>query len=80
MAPAVDPAMMDRKGLGCFFFSPVCVVDAMIAVLPGYGLQAMWVLTGMGTFFLGVGRDGFRHFWYRRGAVVIYTCADVAVV
>jgi hypothetical protein len=51
MAPAVDPAMMDRKGLGCFFFSLVCVVDAMIAVLPGYGLQAMLVLTGMGTFF-----------------------------
>jgi hypothetical protein len=52
MAPAVDPAMMDRKGLGCFFFSPVCAVDAMIAVLPSYGLQVMLVLTGMGTFFL----------------------------
>lgn len=81
MAPAVDPAMMDRKGLGGFFFSPVCVVDAMIAFLPGYDLQAwMLVLTGMGTFFGGRGTGWISSLLAQMGAVVIYTCADVAVV
>jgi hypothetical protein len=53
MAPAVDPAMTDRRALGFFFFSTSCDVDAIVFDSVGYRKG----LVLMGNFF----------YWGKRG-------------
>jgi hypothetical protein len=85
MAPAVEPAMTDRRGLGCFFFSPCCAVDAMIKIecwnLPQLTICKWLLVSGNETvtFFLNVGDGMEMYFVTLQNGAVGFTRAPMSL-